>query len=71
MISFLIKNRLMILWLKRVVGTIMISLWLFIIYNITQIQTDMTQQMLFCMLSTMAIFTTLTFLFKFLERIKR
>ncbi len=60
-----------ILWIKRVLVVITISMWIFVIANITQMGVDFNQQMMYCMASTMAIFGLLTGAFKLLERFEK
>jgi len=57
-----------ILWTKRVLVVITIGMWLFVIANISQIDGDFNQQMMYCMASTMAIFGLLTGAFTLLDK---
>ena len=56
-----------ILWSKRVAGTLTILVWIFVIATISQTKAPFEQQATYCMFSTMIIFALLTGIFKVLE----
>ena len=56
-----------ILWLKRILGFVAISLWIFIIYSISKSPAPFAEQVPYCMVSTMMIFGLLSMAFKGLE----
>lgn len=57
-----------IIWTKRIVATIAISVWIYIIYTIMQSPAPFMEQAPYCMAGTMLIFGILTGVFKGLER---
>ncbi|HFD14477.1 MAG TPA: hypothetical protein ENJ34_04145 [Epsilonproteobacteria bacterium] len=57
----------LILWLKRLLGFTAISLWMYIIYTISQSPAPFREQAPYCMVSTMMIFGLLSMSFKGLE----
>ena len=57
----------LILWLKRLLGFTAISLWMYIIYTISQSPAPFREQAPYCMVSTMMIFAILSMVFKGLE----
>ncbi|PTB83961.1 hypothetical protein C9926_00225 [Sulfurovum lithotrophicum] len=57
----------LILWLKRLLGFTAISLWMYIIYSISQSPAPFREQAPYCMVSTMMIFGLLSMSFKGLE----
>ena len=57
----------LILWLKRILGFTAISLWMYIIYTISQSPAPFREQAPYCMISTMMIFGVLSMAFKGLE----
>ena len=61
------RKEIIILWSKRVAGTITIVIWIFAIAKISQIEVPFEQQAGYCMFSTMMIFASLTGIFKILE----
>ncbi|HFQ61883.1 MAG TPA: hypothetical protein ENK39_06240 [Epsilonproteobacteria bacterium] len=61
------QKKIMILWLKRALGFTAISLWLTIIYTISQSSAPFREQAPYCMISTMMIFAVLSMVFKGLE----
>jgi len=60
-------KEIIILWSKRVAGTITILAWIFAIATISQIKAPFEQQATYCIFSTMMIFASLTGVFKILE----
>lgn len=60
------KNK-TILWLKRLVGLLFITLWIVVLFNIFQDGGSMQDQAPKCIFSTMLIFGFLTIIFKGLE----
>jgi len=61
------QQKIIILWLKRALGFTAISLWLYIIYAISQSPAPFREQAPYCMISTMMIFGVLSMAFKGLE----
>ena len=61
----------LILWLKRLLGFTAISLWMYIIYTISQSPAPFMEQAPYCMVSTMLIFGLLSLGFKGLEYLER
>jgi len=61
------QKKITILWLKRVLGFTAISLWMYIIYTISQSPVPFREQAPYCMVSTMVIFAVLSMVFKGLE----
>ena len=57
----------LLLWTKRLLGFIAIALWLFIIYEISQLAAPFMEQAPYCMGSTMLIFGLLTASYKGLD----
>ncbi|MBA1419531.1 MAG: hypothetical protein FAF03_01390 [Epsilonproteobacteria bacterium] len=57
----------LILWLKRLLGFTAITLWMYIIYTISQSPAPFREQAPYCMVSTMMIFGLLSMSFKGLE----
>jgi len=56
-----------ITWIKRVLGFTAISLWMYIIYTISQSPAPFMEQVPYCMVSTMMIFGLLSMSYKGLE----
>ena len=56
-----------ILWLKRLIGFIAISLWMYIIYSISKSPAPFIEQAPYCMASTMITFGFMSLVFKGLE----
>jgi len=56
-----------ILWLKRLIGFIAISLWMYIIYSISKSPAPFMEQAPYCMVSTMMTFGFMSMAFKGLE----
>lgn len=65
------KNNMKILWLKRVVGFLFVSLWLIVFYKILQSGGDFASQAPKCILSTMLIFGSLSVTYKGLEYLEK
>lgn len=65
------KNNIKILWLKRVVGLLFVSLWLVVLYKILQSGGDFASQAPKCIFSTMLIFGSLSVAYKGLEYLER
>jgi len=61
------QNITIIKWLKKIVGFLAISLWVYIIYNISKSAAPFSEQAAYCMTSTMLIFGVLSMIFKILE----
>jgi len=61
------KQKTIIIWLKRALGFTAISLWLYIIYSISQSPAPFREQAPYCMVGTMMIFGVLSMAFKGLE----
>jgi len=57
----------LIFWLKRLLGVTTITLWMYIIYKISQSPAPFKEQAPYCMVSTMIIFGLLSMGFKGLE----
>ena len=57
----------LILWLKRILGFTATTLWIYIIYTISQSPAPFKEQAPYCMFSTMMIFGVLSMSFKGLE----
>ena len=57
----------LIIWLKRILGFTAITLWMYIIYTISQSPAPFTEQAPYCMASTMMIFGLLTAVHKGLD----
>ncbi|CAA6824007.1 MAG: Unknown protein [uncultured Sulfurovum sp.] len=56
-----------LLWIKRLLGFIAMALWLFIIYEISQMSAPFMEQAPYCMGTTMLIFGLLTASYKGLD----
>jgi len=56
-----------ILWAKRIIGFTTITLWLYIIYSISQSPAPFMEQAPYCMVSTMMTFGLMSMVFKGLE----
>ena len=56
-----------ITWTKRLLGFSAITLWLYIIFNISQSPAPFREQAPYCMVSTMMVFGLLSMAFKGLE----
>jgi len=61
------EQKTLIIWLKRVLGFTAITLWMYIIYTISQSSAPFMEQAPYCMISTMMIFGLLSMSFKGLE----
>jgi len=61
------EQKTLIIWLKRALGFTAITLWIYIIYTISQSSTPFMEQAPYCMISTMMIFGLLSMGFKGLE----
>jgi len=61
------QQTIIITWIKRVLGFTAISLWMYIIYTISQSPTPFMEQVPYCMVSTMMIFGLLSMSYKGLE----
>ena len=57
----------LIVWTKRILGFIAITLWIYIIYTISKSPTPFMEQAPYCMVSTMMIFGLLSMSYKGLE----
>jgi hypothetical protein len=57
----------MVIWLKRVLGFTAITLWMYVIYNISKSPAPFIEQAPYCMVSTMLIFGLLSMTYKGLE----
>ena len=57
----------LITWLKRILGFTAITLWMYIIYTISQSPAPFMEQAPYCMVSTMMIFGLLSLSHKGLE----
>ncbi|CAA6812914.1 MAG: Unknown protein [uncultured Sulfurovum sp.] len=62
-----IDKKELILWIKRILGFMAMGLWLFVIYEISQMSVSFMEQAPYCMGSTMLIFLSLTFTYKGLD----
>jgi len=56
-----------VLWTKRLVGFSAVLLWLFVIYEVSQMPVPFMEQAPYCMGSTMLIFGLLTAIYKGLD----
>lgn len=61
------QKQTIITWLKRLLGFLAITLWLYIIFTISQSPAPFREQAPYCMISTMMIFGLLSMGFKGLE----
>ena len=61
------EQKTLIIWLKRLLGFTAITLWMYIIYTISQSPAPFMEQAPYCMVSTMMIFGLLSMSFKGLE----
>jgi len=61
------EQKTLIIWLKRALGFTAITLWMYIIYTISQSSAPFREQAPYCMISTMMIFGLLSMGFKGLE----
>jgi len=61
------EQKTLIIWLKRLLGFTAITLWMYIIYTISQSPAPFREQAPYCMISTMMIFGVLSMSFKGLE----
>ncbi len=61
------EQKTLIIWLKRLLGFTAITLWMYIIYTISQSPAPFREQVPYCMGSTMMIFGVLSMSFKGLE----
>jgi peptidoglycan/LPS O-acetylase OafA/YrhL len=61
------QKQTIIIWLKRFVGFIAISLWIYIIYSISKSPAPFMEQAPYCMISTMMTFGLMSMSFKGLE----
>jgi len=61
------QQKIITLWLKRALGFTAITLWIYIIYTISQSPAPFREQAPYCMVSTMMIFGVLSMAFKGLE----
>ena len=61
------EQKTLIIWLKRALGFTAITLWMYIIYTISQSSAPFREQAPYCMVSTMMIFGLLSMGFKGLE----
>jgi peptidoglycan/LPS O-acetylase OafA/YrhL len=64
------KNRqkmTLIIWLKRIIGFIAITTWMYIIYTISKSPAPFMEQAPYCMVSTMMTFGLMSMVFKGLE----
>jgi peptidoglycan/LPS O-acetylase OafA/YrhL len=57
-----------VIWTKRIVATIAITVWIYVVYTIMQSPAPFMEQAPYCMAGTMLIFGVLTGIFKGLER---
>jgi len=57
----------LIIWLKRILGFTAITLWMYVIYTISQSPAPFMEQAPYCMVSTMMIFGLLTAVHKGLD----
>lgn len=64
-------KQLSIIWIKRSIGFVAITLWLYIIYTIAKSPVPFMDQASYCILSTMMTFGILSLLFKGLEYFER
>jgi len=61
------QKTIIITWIKRVLVFTAISLWMYIIYTISQSSAPFMEQAPYCMVSTMMIFGLLSMSYKGLE----
>ncbi|PHS37323.1 MAG: hypothetical protein COB07_10795 [Sulfurovum sp.] len=54
-------------WIKRVLGFIAITLWMYVIYSISKSPAPFMEQAPYCMASTMLIFGLMSMSYKGLE----
>lgn len=59
-----------IIWTKRIVAIIAISVWIYVVYTIMQSPAPFMEQAPYCMAGTMLIFGILTGIFKGLEKLE-
>lgn len=58
------QKKIIILWLKRILGLTAITLWMYILYTISQSSVPFMEQIPYCMGSTMLTFGFISMLFK-------
>ncbi|KIM10405.1 MAG: hypothetical protein KU38_07485 [Sulfurovum sp. FS08-3] len=58
----------LIQWIKRIVTTLLVALWIAIIIKIASLEVDFNQQATYCIFSTMIIFGVLIGIYQLIER---
>jgi len=59
--------RTMVIWIKRVLGFVAITLWVYVIYTISKSPAPFMEQAPYCMASTMLIFGVISMVYKGLD----
>ncbi len=58
-------------WIKRIVTTLLVALWIAIIIKIASLEVDFNQQATYCIFSTMIIFGVLIGIYQLIEGYER
>ncbi len=61
------KKEKITLWIKRLLGLMAIALWIFVIYEVSEMSAPFMEQAPYCIGSTMLIFGLLTAAYKALD----